>query len=329
VEDDERRAVARREGRYGLEDTVFRSGSFPAAQRSEGKGVEVSKIQSQQVNNNSRGISSKEVVARLLGGELRHGRQHAERVAREHDDVLRRALNEARDARIGDELDRVRAPRVLRDRHVFVVGLAVRDVEHDVLEDGPEPDRVVDLRLLLRRQVDALGVAPALDVVDARVGPHVLVVTDQLSSRVGRERSLARAGEPEEEGDIALLLVDVGGGVERELAEFDGHKVVHNGEDPLLHLSSVLGTENNHLHTLEVDLDGCVRRHAGRETVRGELAGVVDDKVGLAELLELLLSRADEHVVHEEGVVGSCADHSDLDAVFGIPLDGNEDHTKA
>ena len=99
---------------------------------------------------------------------------------------------------------------------------------------------------------------------------------------------------------------------------------MHNGEDTFLHLSGVLGTKDNHLHALEVDFDGCSRGHTSGETVRGELAGVVNNKVGLAKLLELLLSGTDEHVVHEERVVGSCADHSDLDAVFGIPLDGNE-----
>ena len=51
------------------------------------------------------------------------------------------------------------------------------------------------------------------------------------------------------------------------------------------------------------------------------MAGIVDNKVGLAKLLELLLGGADEHIVHEESVVGSCADHSDLDAVLGIPLE--------
>ena len=55
-------------------------------------------------------------------------------------------------------------------------------------------------------------------------------------------------------------------------------------------------------------------------TVREELAGVVTNKVGLAKLLELLLGETDEYITHEGRMVGSRADHSDLDAVLGVPL---------
>ena len=80
----------------------------------------------------------------------------------------------------------------------------------------------------------------------------------------------------------------------RDVTRWTAH---HNGEDTLLHLTGVLGSEDNHLHPLEVDLNGCGGRHALCETVRWELSGIVDDEVGLAEVLELLFRRADEHVV--------------------------------
>lgn len=94
----------------------------------------------------------------------------------------------------------------------------------------------------------------------------------------------------------------------------------HDGENTLLHLSSVLGTKDDHLHALEVDLDGSRGSHAGGEPIGWELASVVDDEVWLAKVLKLGLRRSDKHVVHEEGVVGTCADDPDLDAVLGIPL---------
>ena len=50
-----------------------------------------------------------------------------------------------------------------------------------------------------RRQRDALGVAAALDVEDALVRPHVLVVADEAAQRVGRERGLAGARQAEED----------------------------------------------------------------------------------------------------------------------------------
>jgi hypothetical protein len=122
----------------------------------------------------------------------------------------------------------------------------------------------------------------------------VLVVTDESTIGVGGESGLAGTGETEEEGDVAIGTL-VGGRVEGKVAELDGLEVVHDGEDTLLHLTGVLGTENDHLATLEVDLDGRLRGHAGGETVGGELAGVIDGEIGCAEVLELLLGRADEH----------------------------------
>ena len=272
MKDDEGRRVARREGRDGLEHAVLGTRRL-------------------------RGVAGEEVVARLRRRELAHGREHAERVAGEHDDVARLAVDGARDLRVRDELDRVRAARVLRDAHVVVVGHARRRVVHDVLEDAAELDRVEDLGLLLRGEVDALGVAAALDVEDARVGPDVLVVADERAVGVGGERGLAGPRQAEEERHVALLVADVCGGVQRELAELDRLQVVHNGEDTLLHLASVFRTEDDHLHALEVDLHGRCRRHALREAVGRELASIVDDKVRLAKVSQLFWRRPDEHVV--------------------------------
>ena len=80
----------------------------------------------------------------------------------------------------------------------------------------------------------------------------------------------------------------------RDVTRWTAH---HNGEDTLLHLAGVLGAEDDHLHALEVDLDGGSRAHALGEAVGGELAGIVDDEVGLAEVLKLFFRRSDEHVV--------------------------------
>jgi hypothetical protein len=101
----------------------------------------------------------------------------------------------------GDELDRVGASGVLSDGDVVVVGLPIRRVVDDVLEDRSELDGVVDFGLLLLGQVDALGVAAALDVEDSSVGPDVLVVSDEQTFRVGREG----AGGRGERGDTSML----------------------------------------------------------------------------------------------------------------------------
>jgi hypothetical protein len=162
----------------------------------------------------ARGVAGKEVVGRLLWRELAHGRENAERVTGEHDDVARLALDHARDPRAGDVLDRIRATRVLRDSHVVVVRHTRYRVVDDVLKDGTEADRAEDLRLLLLGEVDALGVAAALDVEDASIGPDVLVVADQRTLRVCAQRRLSRPGQAEEERDVALFYSDVCGRVQ-------------------------------------------------------------------------------------------------------------------
>ena len=91
----------------------------------------------------------------------------------------------------------------------------VTSVDDDVLEHGAESARGrVDLRLGLGRQPDRLRVAAAFEIEDALVAPPVLVVADQLALGIARERRLARAGQSEEQRDIARLA-DVGRAVHR------------------------------------------------------------------------------------------------------------------
>jgi hypothetical protein len=71
---------------------------------------------------NARSVSSKEVVAGLLRRELAHRRKHTKGIARKHDDVAWLAVDSARYMRIGDELDGIRATRVLGDADVVIVG---------------------------------------------------------------------------------------------------------------------------------------------------------------------------------------------------------------
>ncbi len=74
-------------------------------------------------------------------------------------------------------LDGIGHTRIVRDRDVVIVGLAVL-VEHYVFADGAKANGVEDLGLVERVQALALGIAAALDVKDTHVGPAVLVVTD-------------------------------------------------------------------------------------------------------------------------------------------------------
>lgn len=98
----------------------------------------------------------------------------------------------------------------------------------------------------------------------------------------------------------------------------DGHLVEEDGEDTLLHLTSILGTQDDHLLGGEVDGDGCGRGHTLGVSVGREGSGIVDGVVGV-EVLELLTRRADEHVPHEQSMVGASADDTDADSVLLVP----------
>lgn len=86
----------------------------------------------------------------------------------------------------------------------------------------------------------------------------------------------------------------------------------------LLHFTSVLSSKNNHLLLGEVDGDGGGGGHTSGPAVGRESTGVVDHVVGV-EVLQLLAAGPDEHVAHEESMVGTSADNTDVDAVTLVP----------
>lgn len=133
--------------------------------------------------------------------------------------------------------DGVCAAGVLGEGGVIVVDDTSDGVEDDVLEDGAELDRVVNIGLLLGGEANALGVATALDVEDTSVTPAVLVVTDQGTLGVGGESGLAGSGETEEDGHVAILAL-VGGRVKGEDVVLDRHLVVEDSEDPWMIVST-------------------------------------------------------------------------------------------
>jgi len=158
----------------------------------------------------SRSISSKEVVASLFGSKLANRGQHTERIASQHNDIARLAINDTRNLGVRNELDRVRATSVLGNVDIVIIRRAVCGVVDHVLEDGAEPDGVENFGFLFCGKVDALGVAPSFDVEDTSVGPNVFVVTDKETVGVSGKGCLSGAGETEEESDVTVLHANVG-----------------------------------------------------------------------------------------------------------------------
>ena len=156
------------------------------------------------------------MVQRLLARQASDWWQHAKGVGSEEQDAARvRALT----AQLGvvDKLNRVGHTRVFGERDVAEIGHAAGGVDHHIFGDRAKADGVPDLRLAGLREVDALGVAAALEVEDAVVAPAVFVVANQAALGVGRKGGFAGAGQAEEEC-AAAIRADVGRAVHREHA---------------------------------------------------------------------------------------------------------------
>lgn len=219
VKDDEGGAVAGGEGWNGFEDTIFSAWGFPE------QTLISEDIDRDGIRCSLRGITSKEVVAGLLGAKLANGRKNTEGVASQHNDVAGVPVDYARNLGARDELDGVSAASVLSDANIIVVRNTRSGVVDNILEDGAEADSPENIGLLLSGEVDALGIATTLDVEDTGIGPDVLVVANKESVGVGRKGGLARPGQTEEESDGAVIS-DVGGGVKGKLSEFDRLEIV-------------------------------------------------------------------------------------------------------
>ena len=99
---------------------------------------------------------------------------------------------------------------------------------------------------------------------------------------------------------------------------FNGHLIEEHREDALLHLAGVLGAEDDHLALGKVDGDRGGRGHTDRISIGRKGAGVVDDIVRM-EVGQLVGRGPDEHVAHEEGMVGPRADDTHVDAIMFVP----------
>lgn len=157
----------------------------------------------------------------------------------------------------------------------------------------------------------------SFNVENAPIRPAVLIITNQPPLRVRRQRRLAGTRQAKEHSHVAILTL-IGRRVQRQHVVLDWHLVEQDREDSLLHLAGVLRAEDDHLSLGKVDGHGRRRGHALGEAVGRERPSVVDHIVWV-EGLELLAGRADQHVAHEQRMVGPGAHHPHADSVPLIP----------
>ncbi len=160
----------------------------------------------------------------------------------------------ARARGVRDEIDRIGRARVFRVAVVVEIELARLHVHHDVLEHRAEAlGRRINLRLRIARKLDHLGVAAAFEIEDAVFRPAMLVVAHQRARRIRGQRRLARAGEAEEDGRLAVGA-DIGRAMHRHDA-LGRQEIVEDREDRLLHLAGIRRSADEDHALGEVDRD--------------------------------------------------------------------------
>ena len=260
------------------------------------------------------GEAGDKVVHGLLLVQLGDGGHDAVGVGGEEDHRFGGAAD-AGDGGIGDIVHGVAHAGVLSQAAVGVVGDAGLLVHDDVLHQGAELDGPEDLGLPLLGQVNALGVAAALEIKDRVIRPAVLVIANELAVGIGGQGGLAGAGQAEEDGGVPGLT-DVGGAVHGEDALL-GHEVVHDGEDRLLDLTGVLAACDEHHLLLIVDHDGGLRVHMVplRDALK---AGGADDGEVRLVIGKRLFRGTQQKLVDEKVLAGQLVDHPESFGVFGV-----------
>jgi hypothetical protein len=190
--------------------------------------------------------------------------------------------------RVGDIVQRIGAAHVGVRLSSSKSSSSVFGIVDHVLDHGAElRGGGVDLRLGLGAQVDRLGVAAALEVEGAAIGPAMLVIADQDAVGIGRQRRLAGARQAEEHGRVHRVARRVvGRAVHRHDALF-GQQVVQQREHRFLVLARVFGA---------ADQDQLACRSSARSPSRtgsrggrvGLEAGAVDDGEIGHEAVQLL-----------------------------------------
>jgi len=207
-----------RERRSRFSDTTFRTGQLGSKTRQE-------------------------VVLSLLVVQDRNRRQYTEGISRQEDYLLcvRTLGNRLHD--ILDVVNRIRYTCILRYALICKINLAV-SIYRYILQQSVTFDSLVDIGLGFFIQIDNFSIATAFVVEYAFVVPSVLVVTDQLTFRVGRQSRLTGTGQTEEDSRAGAVHAGVGRAVHRSDTA-QRIEIVHHREHTLLHFTTVPSVDDD------------------------------------------------------------------------------------
>ena len=250
----------------------------------------------------------------LMRGEPRNRRQHAKSISGQEHHVLGMS-RQSRDHGVIDEIHRIGGAGIFGFAAVIVVGNASVRIEDDVFQHASKAQRIPDLRLVLVREFDALGVASALEVENSIGAPAVFIVADQSPGRIRGKRGLAGSGETEEKCAYAVVA-HIGRAVHGKYIA-GREQEVHHAENGFLHFSRVGRAPNQHGSAGEVERNENLRIDAVALGVRLELGCANNSEFGMM-CLHFLRRRPYKKLVHEQVVPRIFVDDPHRQAIFRI-----------
>jgi hypothetical protein len=194
-----------------------------------------------------------------------------------------------------------------KDENTYMIAPNGITLTGEKLNDlGAEADRREDLRLTFRPQIDALGVAAALEIEHAAFTPTVLVVADQRTIGIGGKGRLAGTGEAEEERHITVPT-DIRPTVHGKYI-LSGKYVIEVTEHTLLDFTGVTRTGDSDQSPPEIEDDRRIRIGAVPGRFAVEVGRRQYGKAG-GEGGPFLGGKADEELVSEQGMPGVLRHH--------------------
>ena len=196
-----------------------------------------------------------------------------------------------------DVVNRIRYTCILRYALICKINLAV-SIYRYILQQSVTFDSLVDIGLGFFIQIDNFSIATAFVVEYAFVVPSVLVVTDQLTFRVGRQSRLTGTGQTEEDSRAGAVHAGVGRAVHRSDTA-QRIEIVHHREHTLLHFTTVPSVDDDLLFWSQVEDYGCFWVQAQFLVVFNlSLRSVVNHEIRF-EIFQIFFRSTDKHVRYE------------------------------
>ena len=182
------------------------------------------------------------MVLGLIRSQFRYRRHHTKSIRRQKNHPGGMTLFRNRLYNVINVIDWIGYPGVLGFGSVIVIHFSIRG-DNYILKQGVPFNGTKNVRFTLLTQINGLGITPAFKVEDTIVVPSMLVITDKCAFGICGKCGFPGSGKSEENSCISILP-HIGRAMHRSNS-LQRKVVIHYGEDPFFHLTSIPGTSND------------------------------------------------------------------------------------